>query len=462
MTNTGRSQVFLILTAATLVGCFSYGRGVSDIDRTPIVNTGAGATILMPGEAPPMPGEPNRQGAPGQGAPGGGSGSSTGSRSGSTTSSSGEPGRWTGQSSHAPVGTGRITMIGGAQQDEQSHVEYREEPIWYKYLALPFALAAAPFKAAADAVRGESEPGPEVPRPTTAPARPVRAHPRPDYESSQLQGLERELEERARRQPGAPSTPATRTATVNPGAGSRAPFSIAEELAAMQRTPVSTPAPRTVASATPATASAPVPRIPANATSPAPAHGIVDRDGDGHIDHWIYREQGEIVRETFDENADGRPDRIIVYDPQTRRVSRIEEDANYDGSPDSWTHYRDGSVIRRRADADGDGQVDTWSFYAHGEITRHERDTTADGFRNRVGFYSAGILQREELDENADGSIDAILYYDGRGRVTRKEEDRNGDGAIDLISHYESGKLARRELLDPSALGASRAESSER
>ncbi len=460
------------MSAATLVGCFSFGRGVGDIDRTPIVNTGAGATILMPGESPPMPGEPRRPGAPGQGPPGQGapgqappergSGASTQSGSGSTTSSSGEPGRWTGQSSHVPAGTGNITMIGGAQQDEQRHVEYREEPIWYKYVALPFALAAAPFKAAAEAMRDDREPGPEVPRATTAPARPVRAQALPDYESSQLQDLARELEDRETQQAGATGAPATRTAAVTPGAGSRPRFSIAEELDAMQRTPVSTPAPRTTAPPTPSTPNASVLRTPGNVTSPAPADGIIDRDGDGHIDHWIYREQGEIVRETFDENADGRPDRGIVYDPQSHRVSSIEEDANHDGSPDSWTDYRDGSVIRRRADADGDGQVDTWSFYSNGEITRHERDTTADGFRNRVGFYRGGLLEREELDEDADGSTDAILYYDDRGRVTRKEEDRNGDGAIDLISHYESGKLARRELLDPSALGGSRSGSSER
>ena len=423
----------LALVTTSQLGCFAYGRGQRDVDRTPIVNTGAGATILYPGQAPPLPGSP----APGVATPSGAVPGQPGTA----------PENAAGARSGTASGSGSVSMIGGAQRDEQSHVEYREEPIWAKYLALPFALIAAPFQRAVEAKQPEPEPGPAVPRATTAAPLPVRKEPLPDYESSRLQSLERELDQRLARPgaaPGASPTPAPGPATAS--APPSRSLSIADELASLQRNPVPpSPAPGRESSR---------PMAPATGAEPV-AHGIVDRDGDGHVDHWIYREQGEIVREVFDQNSDRRPDRIVLYDREAHQIRSVEEDTDQDGSLDSWTDYRDGKVARRRGDADRDGTVDTWSFYAKGRITRHERDTTGDGFRDRVGHYRDGQLEREELDSDGDGIPDATLYYDGNERVIRKEEDANGDGVLDLVSHYESGRLTRRELIDPAALRSS-------
>ena len=41
--------------ALGLSGCFAYNQGVRDIDRHPTVDTGVGASILMPGQAAPTP-----------------------------------------------------------------------------------------------------------------------------------------------------------------------------------------------------------------------------------------------------------------------------------------------------------------------------------------------------------------------------------------------------------------------
>ena len=430
----------LALVAASQLGCFAYGRGQRDVDRTPIVNTGAGATILYPGQAPPLPGSP----APGVTTPGG--------------AVPGQPGvtpeNATGARSGTASGSGSVSMIGGAQRDEQTHTEYLEEPIWAKYLALPFAVIAAPFRRAVEAKQPEPEPGPTVPRATTAPARPVRREPLPDYEGARLQSLERELDQQLARQGAAPgASPAPAPAPATASAPPSRSLSIADELASLQRNPA--PPVRSPAPAPPAPErESSRPTAAATVAEPV-AHGIVDRDGDGHVDHWIYREQGEIVREVFDENGDRRPDRSVLYDRETHQIRSVEEDTNQDGSLDSWTDYRDGAVARRRGDADRDGTVDTWSFYAAGRITRHERDTTGDGFRDRVGHYRDGQLEREEMDSNGDGIPDATLYYDANERVVRKEEDANGDGVVDLVSHYESGRLTRRELIDPAALRSS-------
>ena len=121
-----RSHVIALIAASMLApGCVYYGAKSRDVDRTPIVDTGVGATVLMPGQsAPAFPGsaigEPGGEGRP---ASGGSSSSST------------------------PAGGGGLTMIGGTRVDESTHTSSHEEPIWLKYLTLPFALAAAPERA---------------------------------------------------------------------------------------------------------------------------------------------------------------------------------------------------------------------------------------------------------------------------------------------------------------------------
>ena len=72
-----------------------------------------------------------------------------------------------------PSGGAPVTMIGGAEQHDKGHVAWKQEPVWLKYLTLPFAVIAAPFKAGAEAARREPEPGPELPQsapPAPAPA----------------------------------------------------------------------------------------------------------------------------------------------------------------------------------------------------------------------------------------------------------------------------------------------------
>ena len=333
-------------------------------------------------------------------------------------------------------------MIGGSRVDEVTHRSSHEVPIWLKYLTLPFALVAAPFVAAAEAVQGEEKPGPAVPR--VNPPRPQLA-PKPSaasYEDRMLDGLNRELDQR---QAGATPAPSG-AASARAGTSAQGSPSIADELASLQRAPgTETTLPRPSPSAgAPATAR---PQLAPDAS----ADGIVDRNEDGRIDLWIYREDGEIVRRVLDEDFDGRPDQTIFYDRATHHVSRVEEDTDHDGNVDNWTDYQDGEVARRRGDTTHDGAVDTWTFYRDGVITRHEQDTTGNGFRDRVGFYEAGKLVREEQDTTGSGRADVIVHYDGDERVARREEDTDQDGRIDVISYYENGRLSRRELIQGTA-----------
>jgi len=423
-------HVTLLLSVAGLAGCL-YADTKRNIDRNPVVDTGVGAAVIMPGQSAPAyphpaPGSaaPNATRTEGSGVPGGAA------TSGSTSGAEPPP-------SNIP-----LTTIGRSGIDEERNMSAHEESVWMKYLALPFAVIAAPFKAGADAARGEPEPGPPVPN--TTPEQP-QAEPRPapvDYNTQRLQDMEQELDRTLASQP-AP-TPALPSSAV---AGT--PPSIADELAALQRAP-QTPEPSRQAVPQPAESTLGATPVQPLRGGAQPADGIVDRDEDGRVDMWIYRENGEIVRKTLDQDFDGRPDTTLHYNRESHQLARVDEDNDHDGAIDAWTDYRDGQVVRRRADADRDGTVDTWTFYREGQITRHEQDTTADGFRDRVGFYIDGKLVRENHDSNGDGRPNITNYYDAKERVARREEDTNLDGTIDVISHYENGRLARRELLsDP-------------
>jgi len=419
--------------ALGLSGCFAYNQGVRDIDRHPTVDTGVGASILMPGQAAPTlrPQLPAR----GHGQPAG---------------SHGQPGAAGSEAVTAGVAATTsppMTAIGGSRIDEQTHLEWKEEPQFHKYLMAPLALIAAPFKK----LLGESTPpetGPPVPE-QSIPRPTIEPKPAPlDYETAQLEAMEQELSQRALSSAARPGAPQPQTAASTAGASG---ISIADELAALQRSP-SNPVPPRVVVRQPVeihdTPTLPSTRPPPLTTREQDvADGIVDRNDDGRIDMWIYRTNGHITRKQLDQNFDGRPDTTHHYDPVTHQLSQVTEDSNHDGAIDSWTDYRDGSVVRRRVDSNGDGSVDTWTYYRNGKIARHEQDTTGDGFRDRAGFYRDGRLSHEELDSNADGLIDITNHYDGREQLTRREEDTDLDGKIDVISHYEGGRLARKELL---------------
>lgn len=453
----------LIAIAAILLGCpvGYYQNQQRDVDRTPTVDTGAGASIIYPGQtAPGMPGATQ----PGASAP---SGAREPSQQPYGAAQAAQPPPEYGHpyGASAPSGGG-VTMIGGSKVDEKKHQKVQSQPLVFKYLALPFAVVAAPFKYAADKVRGEPEPGPAVPESYPQAPTPTPGPPPVDYETASLRDLERQLAERSASPP-APSATATPPSRSHSAPAPGGTSSIADELAALRAggsrndapTPRASPVPR---GHTPISRANPAPQIPTGAPRGAPsagaslaaASGIIDRDGDGRTDHWIFREDGEIVREMFDENFDGAPDRTLHYDLATHRVVRIDEDTNQDGHVDSWTALRDGAVVRRRVDTDDDGDVDSWSFYRDGKITRLERDSSGDGFRDHVAHYRDGHMEREEKDGDGDGRLDLIKYYDERERVVRVEEDSDGDGEIDVISHYEEGHLARRELLEASVLDA--------
>jgi len=213
----------------------------------------------------------------------------------------------------------------------------------------------------------------------------------------------------------------------------------------------------------------------------------------------------EVVARSLDADRDGAPEEIRYHDAKTGVIVRREEDRDYDGRIDSWTHYESGLVAGIERDTDGDGRLDEWQSYGRdGRMERREVDRNADGVRDAFYVYSGDSLVEERHDGNSDGKIDRIVHYQdrkvarteedldrdgrmdtwtyfasagGRAEVSRverdsngdgkpdtfetyeqiagkptlkqRDEDKNGDGTIDVKSVYENGKLKQREISDP-------------
>jgi hypothetical protein len=400
----------LLLPPALLVlGCGGTTSG--GVYRTPMVERGACATIMMPGQSMPMP----------------------------------EPGESPGcAGGYASIAGGGVVEEGEKTTKSEPHPAVKVITAPFVILLFPFKVMVAGAEKLGDLVDGDDE-VPLDPRLRGAQATVAKVDPQVAHEREQLGALERELAKRGGKVSSSSSGPGVNTGSVTastPAPSSSSRLRIADELAALRGAgapPAVEPAVAAARQATPALA----PEVP-------PADRVLDRDGDGRPDHWIHLQNGQIAREQFDENGDGQPDRDVLRDPVTGQEQRVEEDRNLDGRPDLISEYRDGLISRVRRDDNYDGAPDAWSYYRSGTLVREEIDPDGDGFRNRVALYRDGRLTREREDRDGDGRIDRLTHYDAEERITRRDEDQDGDGLIDARSFYEAGRLVRRELVSES------------
>jgi hypothetical protein len=394
------------------VGLLALGCGTGDAwsnyHETPVIERGACATVIMPGEQVPLGSQPS--------CPGG------------------------------------YSSIGGGVVVDQKDYERKTSPRQgaKQAIAGPAAVVGAPIAAGAAAGKAMRRNGQESGSSTASGAGPEEApDPALESEDARIERMRREIiqkEARGRGQAPPPAPPVAGAAPVSTVA-SMPRGTIADELARLRAGRSATPpteAPALAPTLPPATAAAPEPAAPV-------ADRVEDRDGDGSPDHWVYRDDnGRPVRELFDENGDARADRTVWLDPVSGRPVRLEEDSNLDGKLDTWVEYENAEMARQRRDLNYDGQPDQWSYYADGKLVRQETDLDGDGFRNRESLYRAGHLAKEREDRNGDGRFDLVTLYDAEERVARRDEDRDGDGRIDSRSIFENGKLVRREVVsDP-------------
>ncbi len=222
---------------------------------------------------------------------------------------------------------------------------------------------------------------------------------------------------------------------------------------------------------------------------------------------WAGPKKLKVVRLSLDADGDGRPELVRYQDPESKLLLRQEQDRNFDGVTDSWSHYEWGEIVARVLDSNDDGNPDVWEQYSKGRMSSRETDRDDDGVRDAFYHYLEDSLEEERHDSNNDGQIDLVILYEdrlrvsaeedrdtnggmdtwttyvvrdgrevvsrierdelGKGSVTivevfdtstgeavisRKDEDVNGDGQVDVVSFYEAGRLVRREISDPALI----------
>ncbi|MFI5319753.1 MAG: hypothetical protein ACHQ6V_09255 [Myxococcota bacterium] len=383
------------------LGCVT-GNPYADYHETPVIERGACATVIMPGEQVPLGSQPD-----------------------------------------CPNG---YSSIGGAVvYDEKDY----EKPLTPKQVAksvvgAPAAVVGAPVAAGAAAVNRMRNGQQQSSSRSGSAEQPASEE--DVIEQMRREIVQREAHGRGQAEPAQPA-PAAQPGRVASHTSPAPSASIAAELAALRGARADAPAPVSSAPAPLA------PRLPPQRSAPAPtapvADRVADRDGDGAPDQWIYRDaSGRPAREELDENADARPDRTSWLDPATGRETRMEEDSNLDGRVDTWVEYTDGAMARQRRDTNYDGVPDVWSYYDRaGQLSRQELDLDGDGYRNRESLYRGGKLAKEREDRDGDGRFDLVTAYDADERIARRDEDRDGDGRIDTRSIYQAGKLAKREVV---------------
>jgi hypothetical protein len=92
------------------------------------------------------------------------------------------------------------------------------------------------------------------------------------------------------------------------------------------------------------------------------------------MDEVTFFQEGQILRQEFDTQGDGKVDTKIYFD--SGKPLRAERDLKARSTaerwqPDRWEYYEDGRVVRMGTDVDGDGKVDRWD---RDSTTRHGPD----------------------------------------------------------------------------------------
>ncbi len=132
-----------------------------------------------------------------------------------------------------------------------------------------------------------------------------------------------------------------------------------------------------------------------------------------------------------DLNADRRADMVAIIEREGEAISCKQADLNFDGSLDAFLHYDDkGELVREQYDRDYDGRIDFGRYFKDGELFLDEQDANHDGYVDSWRRYDKGRLTRIDHDRDFDGKPDLFMFYVA-GQIDRVGYDLNGDGKVD-------------------------------
>ncbi len=136
-----------------------------------------------------------------------------------------------------------------------------------------------------------------------------------------------------------------------------------------------------------------------------------------------------------DLNRDGRADMITLTiqgsGPDSGKISCKQGDFNHDGLLDAYIHYSaQGDVVREQFDLDHDGRLDLGRYYEEGSLVLDEQDLNHDGYVDAWRRYDKGRLIRVDVDRDHDGRPDQFSFFVA-GSIDRVGYDTTGDGKVD-------------------------------
>jgi hypothetical protein len=134
---------------------------------------------------------------------------------------------------------------------------------------------------------------------------------------------------------------------------------------------------------------------------------------------------------TTDQNGDGRADIWRSYD-SSGRLTEIDIDSNFDGSPDIREIYQQGVLVRRESDRNFNGQTDLIE----------EFDPTTHG------------QTRSVVDTDYDGIADLlVLFRDGRPAFSKRAQSLKRAVFLEktAAAHHDTAAVALSPLTDPFA-----------
>jgi hypothetical protein len=205
----------------------------------------------------------------------------------------------------------------------------------------------------------------------------------------------------------------------------------------------------------------------------------VDSNGDGKIDLSRYEQNDKVYLEKYDENFDGKIDRIVEFDkdgimskesldkitPDEVEVDFFEKNilANLNGTNKnivSSSYNKDSSkkvyAIKSGLKVDEKKKLDAalltlgyndekmdkfYSYMPTGEVLLEEYDTNNDGKIDmwlRYAYKNDRSLKEIviEKDNNYDGKVDDWQFTDSTRSVIRVEKDTNFDGKVDSVKKF--------------------------
>lgn len=165
------------------------------------------------------------------------------------------------------------------------------------------------------------------------------------------------------------------------------------------------------------------------------------------IAEYEYDGNGNLIKESYDYNADGMPDEVYEYNSDGNITNEYYE-YDADGVIDETYKYEydaNGNEIKSLADYDNDGtpdRISTYEYDSNGNRTRRSIDKDGDGSLDEVYEYKYddnGNRLKESYDKEADGTPDRIYEseYDSNGNQIKRSSDRNADGNPEQVNTYE-------------------------